>query len=146
MRTGFVLFVVCIWLVLPLRAQVGEKRYEDYLQKERNPVALQYLDPYFPTEPAGPGVRNDRMEEYAKLHQPIPLQQNTGNPEYDKAKCEQDQALWLQMNPYYPQFIPYHLYNYRLTPEDDIRFYETAVAAWKKANPVKAEEINNTVK
>lgn len=123
-----------------------EKRYNDYLPKETNPVALQYADPYFPTEAVVPGVKNDKMEEYAKLHPPIPLLRNTGNAAYDKAQCEQEQTEWLALNPYYPQFVPYHLYNRMLTPEDDVNFYEAAKAAWIKKNPDKAVLIENAAR
>lgn len=123
-----------------------EKSYSDYLIKETNPVVLKYTDPYFPSEAIVPGVKNDKMEEYAKLHPPITLQRNTGDLQYDKSKCAQDQSSWLQTNPYYPQFVPYHLYNALLTVEDDIAFYEAAKAAWERANPEKVAEILGTSK
>jgi hypothetical protein len=128
-----------------VHAQTG-KRYNDYLVKETNPVILKYADPYFPEEQFVPGVKNDKMEEYAKLHPPITLYQNTGNETYDKSRCEQAQSQWLQQNPYYPMFIPYHIYNMELTPEDDVAFYEAAKAAWIKANPAKYTEIINAEK
>lgn len=141
-----IFILTTLFLITALAYGQTEKRYNDYLVKEKNPVILKYTDPYFPTDSLVPGVKNDRMEEYAKLHQPIPLPQNTGNLEADRARCDEQQALWLQQNPYYPQFVPYHWYNHRLTPEDDVILYQAALAAWKKANPTKAEEINNTVK
>jgi hypothetical protein len=118
-----------------------EKRYNDYLVKETNPVVLKYTDPYFPTEAVVPGVKNDKMEEYAKLHPPITVSSSAG-----PQATEQAQAEWLQLNPYYPQFVPYHLYNYLLTPEDDVAIYEAAKAAWIKANPDKFVEIQNASK
>lgn len=122
------------------------KKYDQYCARETNTVALKYADPYYPADFFEPGANKFKMEEYAKLHPPIPLKPNTGNAAYDNAKSEQDQAEWLQMNPYYPQFVPYHLYNRLLTPEDDVAFYEAAKAAWVKANPEKANEIENAAK
>jgi hypothetical protein len=117
------------------------KRYMDYLPKESNPVALKYADPYYPSEGIVPGVKNDKMEEYAKLHPHIPVKPASADATFSQQQLEQAQAEWIQQNPYYPQFVPYHLYNYLLTPDDDVAIYEAALAAWKRANPDKAAEI-----
>jgi|WetSurMetagenome_2_1015567.scaffolds.fasta_scaffold136880_2 hypothetical protein len=124
----------------------ASRSYESYLVKETNPIVLQYADPGFPQTQFVIGQKNDQMEEYAKLHQPFALQKNTGDPVNDQAKFEADVALWLQYNPYYPQFVPYHVYNYLLTAEDDIKIYEAAKAAWSKANPEKFQQIQNASK
>jgi hypothetical protein len=121
------------------------KTYNDYLIKETNPVLLKYADPNFPTEKIVLDVKNNKMEEYAKIHPPIPILHNTGNPAIDKTACNQVQSEWLQNNPYYPQFIPYHLYNRLLTQDDDIQVYEAAKAAWIKTNPEKFLEITNSL-
>ena len=117
------------------------KKYETYLSQEISPVAKKYTDPYYPSERFVAGVKNDRMEEYAKLHPPIPRTPNAEMTDADQSRLEQAQSEWLAQNPYYPQFVPYHLYNYLLTPEDDVAIYEAALAVWSKANPDKAAEI-----
>lgn len=117
------------------------KKYETYLNQEISPVAKKYADPWYPLEITSKGLKNDRMEEYAKIHPPIPRITNADATTADQSRLEQAQAEWLSQNPYYPQFVPYHLYNYLLTPEDDVAIYEAALAAWSKANPDKAAEI-----
>lgn len=135
------LFAVGALLFAGMTYGQSEKRYNDYLVKETNPVVLKYTDPYFPTEAVVPGVQNRAMEEYAKLHPPIAIPNNPGESVNEAAQTE-----WLQRNPYYPQFVPYHLYNMLLTPDDDIALYEAAKAAWVKANPDKFREIKNATK
>jgi hypothetical protein len=122
------------------------KTYDKYLVKETNPAVLKYADPTFPSEPIVIGQPNPKMEEYAKLHPPFTLKKNTGDASYDQAKFDSDVAYWLILNPYYPQFVPYHLFNALLTPDDDIAIYETAKAAWIKANPLKYQDIQNSSK
>ena len=70
---------------------------------------------------------------------------NNGSSAIDKSTCAQVQKEWLVHYPYYPQFVPYHLYDRLLSPDDDIEIYETAKVAWNKANPIKAAEINTSI-
>ncbi|PKP22647.1 MAG: hypothetical protein CVU05_02965 [Bacteroidetes bacterium HGW-Bacteroidetes-21] len=120
------------------------KKYLELLnKKESNENILKYCDPNFPKNEVVLGVDNTEMADYAKTHLPVPILQNSGNPEFDKAKYESDLFEWGRLNTYYPQFIPYHLFDRLLTPEDDIKFYEAAVKIWIANNPEKFEDISS---
>lgn len=109
------------------------RKYEKLLNtKESNVEILKYCDPSFPEV-----NQKSKMEEYAKNHPPIPLIKNSGSADFDKAKLNSELYEWRLNNSFYPQFIPYHLFNSKLTIEDDILFYENAVEDWKMINQTK---------
>jgi hypothetical protein len=143
MKKYFVVFLLSFYFVSADCQTL--KTYNEYLVKETNPVVLKFTDPNFPSENMVLEIKNNKMEEYAKFHPPVPLIHNTDNPNEDNARCNQEQTKWLKNNPYYPQFIPYHLYNRLLTPEDDIKLYEAAKVAWSNCNPEKFLEIQNSL-
>lgn len=143
MKKYFVVFLFALYFVNADCQTL--KTYNDYFVKETNPVILKFTDPNFPNENMELEIKNNKMEEYAKLHPPIPLLHNTGNQAQDNIQCSQAKAIWLKNNPYYPQFIPYHLYNRLLTPEDDIKLYEAAKVAWSAFNSEKFLEIQNSL-
>ena len=136
----FILFLVYFGFV---SGQV-QKPYSSYLIKETNPIILKYVDQSFPSETITSEVKSEAMAEYVKMHPPIPRLLNNGVSANDRSTCEQAQKEWLQNYPYYPQFVPYHLYDRLLTKEDDIELYEAAKSAWINANPEKFLEIENT--
>lgn len=120
------------------------RKYEKLLnKKEVNEAVLKFCDPAYPTAYLSKSERDAEMEKYAKLHPPIPVLNNTNDPEADKAQYNALLTEWIKTNNFYPQFVPYHLFNSMLTPEDDIRFYELAREYWVKNNPEKYAEMNN---
>ena len=61
--------------------------------------------------------------------------QNTGNSEYDMEAWQNNVDNWFTQYRYFPRYIPYHLYNNKLTPQDDEKFFFAAVKLWIKKNP-----------
>lgn len=121
------------------------KKYNELLNyQETNETILKYCDPNFPSR-TSETYKTD-LQKYAKTHRPTPVLKNTGNAEFDNAKYESELIRWKKLNIYYPQFIPYHLYQAFFTLEDDIKFYEIALKEWIKANPAKYEEMNSIEK
>jgi hypothetical protein len=119
----------------------AQKSYESYLVKETNSVILKYVDPSFPSETMVSDVKSEKMAEYVKMHPPVPRLLNNGSSVNDISTCAQAQKEWLVHYPYYPQFVPYHLYDKLLSQKDDIQIFETAIKVWIKTYPEKAEEI-----
>ena len=70
------------------------------------------------------------MEEYAKLHPPVPKYPLTGNAIEDEANYKILVDNWYDNNPNFPRFIQYHLFHKNLTIENDKIFYEKAVKVW----------------
>lgn len=87
-----------------------------------------HFDPSFPVFVEG--ENNLDMQKYAKMYPPVPLENQFSTTEQYQSKLES----WLRITPYYPQFIPYHLYKGGLTSEDDIMFFEKAKIAWAVAH------------
>lgn len=115
------------------------KEYLSYLNKvETNDNILKHCDPNFPKRESVSYAYE--LQAYAKTHRPIPTLKNTGNVESDKVKYETELIRWKKQNSYYPQFIPYSKYQTFFTPEDDIKFYESALKEWIKSNPTEYEE------
>ena len=81
------------------------------------------------------------MEEYAKLHPPVPKYPLTGNAIEDEANYKILVDNWYDNNPNFPRFIQYHLFHKNLTIENDKIFYEKAVKVWLDHNPQVAGEI-----
>jgi len=120
------------------------KKYNSYINfQETNNIIIKYCDPTFPKSDSH--SYNTDLQKYAKEHTPIPVLIRKGYSEIEKASFESKLILWKSKNPYYPQFIPYHLYKMNLTIKDDVIFYENALKEWIKSNPEKYKEINNLV-
>ena len=118
------------------------RKYEKLLNyRESNISVLKYCDSNFPNV-------NDlsNMEEYAKNHPPIPIIKNSGNKDFDKAQLNNELYEWRKTNPYYPQFVPYHLFNSKITIEDDILLYETAKKDWFESHPVESKKLELIIK
>ncbi|HBS85360.1 MAG: hypothetical protein A2W91_16260 [Bacteroidetes bacterium GWF2_38_335] len=103
-------------------------------------IFQQYTDPVFPVYDESGDKDSQRrfineMEVYAKNHPPCPVMQNTGNSEYDMEAWQNNVDNWFTQYRYFPRYIPYHLYNNKLTPQDDEKFFFAAVKLWIKKNP-----------
>jgi hypothetical protein len=115
------------------------KKYNVLLNyQETNEAILKYCDPNFPKRESTSYAYD--LQKYAKIHRPKPILKHTGNEEADKSRFESELIRWKKQNSYYPQFIPYSLYQTFFTPEDDVRFYEAALKEWIKSNPKEYEE------
>lgn len=111
----------------------------------------EFTDPAFPVfiKTENPNLDKEylnKMEEYAKLHPPCPMIRHTGNDEIDKAQLQDGLNKWIQKYTFFPKYIPYHLFNRLLSPDDDIEIYQNAVNAWISKNADKYEEMNSKKK
>ena len=98
-----------------------------------------YLDPTFPDPLMHKDIQDPAIADYAKQHPPIPLKVISGNHDQDQIEWESKVNDWCARNPYFPQFLEYHKFNYLLKAEDDVIFYNTAKKEWIKRNPDKFE-------
>lgn len=134
----FLLFTICLGFYLNGFSQNNEKANYNEIKKDAE-TFKEYLDPTFPDVNLHKDIQDPTIADYAKQHPHIPLKKNTGNPQSDQANWESNVNNWVAANPYFPQFLEYHKFNYLLTPEDDIIFYNTAKAEWIKRNPEKCK-------
>lgn len=139
-----ILLISIIWVSTSLFSQ--EKKFYEVAQKQEAVYVnlMELTDPDFPEsiKSGDPYTDKDylnKLEEYAKLHPPCPIIRHTGNDELDKIQLQEGLNKWLQYNSYFPRYIPYHLFNRLLTPDDDLVYYQAGVNAWLDKN---ADKVN----
>ncbi|MFH2143671.1 MAG: hypothetical protein ABIJ97_14700 [Bacteroidota bacterium] len=147
MKNILILFVV-VFLTKFIIGQ--ELNKNDFIEKQESEYSqfIKYSDPSFPVlnekEKSESEIGNYKrsLEEYAKLHPPVPEYSNTGNLIEDEANYKIILDNWYANNPYFPRFIQYHLFHKNLTIENDNMFYKEAVKVWFDHNPQIAIEKN----
>ena len=99
-----ILLIFCFGLYFQVFSQ-GEKKIE-LNQIEKDAITYKdYLDPTFPDITKAPSIQNPPLEEYAKLHPPVPKSPLTGDIVADQANYIIIQDNWFAANPYFPQLI-----------------------------------------
>jgi len=141
----FLVCLFCFGLTVNFAFSQENIPIKDQIEKD-GIMYKNYMDPTFPDVAKITSTQDPAMADYAKQHPPIPLKKNTGNEPYDQETWQSKVSIWFTYNPYFPQFIEYHKFNYLLTADDDLKFYNTAKTEWIKRHPeVKTSEIKTKI-
>jgi hypothetical protein len=102
-----------------------------------------YTDKNFPQNETDIAAYKYAMEEYAKLHPPLPKKKITGNTENDEIYYLVSVDNWYAAYPFFPKFIPYHKFQKNRSLQDDEQSYEDAVKVWMGKNENIVNELKN---
>lgn len=139
-----ILLVLVLILVFISKITIGQEFIKPEKVKEiesKYTKYFEYTDPYFPefieSESEGGSLSSYKrtLEEYAKIHRPVPEQPITGTPADNEADYKILLDNWYSANPHFPRLIQYHLFHKNMTIENDILFYEKAIKVWLGRNP-----------